>query len=130
MATRILLTDGLPRMLRDLLAGLAAEVEGLDVDERPYAPPELVRRVTGPAAGLEAYVVVYPFADLGLPHWATELLRERARLRFLALDPEGRHGALWELRLAGNRIEEISADALIAALREPEWGKSVGRLVS
>jgi len=115
LATRVLLAEGLPRMLHDLLVGLAKNSEGLEVVDTVLSRQELTEQIR--AAG--AHIVVYRREQPGLPAWAEELLGRHPRLRFLALDPEGRSGDLFETRRVRTRIAEISADALIAALHEP-----------
>jgi hypothetical protein len=111
----VLLAEGLPRMLHDLLVVLAKDSEGLEVVDTVLTLQELSERIH--AAGPQ--IVVFRREQPGLPVWADELLRRHPRLRFLALDPEGRCGDQIETRLVLTRIAEISADALIAALHEP-----------
>lgn len=115
MATRVLLADGLPRMLHDLLVKLAKD-EGLDVVDAVLSNEE----IDAYARAGGSQVVVFPDGGHGLPDWASDLLERHPRLRFLALDPAGRSGDLFEFRLVHTRIDEISADALIATLQEPE----------
>jgi len=115
LATRVLLADGLPRMLHDLLVGLAAASEGLEVVDMVLSRPQLSAAIRSPGA----HIVVFRRIAPGLPSWAAELLDRHPTLRFLSLDPEGRSGDLFEHRLVHTRIDEISVDALIAALRAP-----------
>lgn len=115
MATRVLLADGLPRMLRDLLIGLALGTPGLEVVDTVLSRHELSELI--PAAG--STIVVSRREGPGLPGWAADLLARHPPLRFLALDAGGRSGDLWERQLVHKRIDEISAEALIAAFREP-----------
>jgi len=114
LATRVLLADGLPRMLRDLLVGLAQGTAGLEVLDTVLSRHEVSEQVH--AAG--SNIVVFRREGPGLPSWAADLLDRHPRLRFLSLDAGGRSGDLYEQRLVHRRIDEISADALIAALQE------------
>lgn len=101
-------------MLHELLVGLARGTAGLEVDDAALSRSELSGRVRASCP----QVVVLRRDGTGLPGWATELFDLNPRLRFLSLDPEGRSGDLFDLRLAHRRIEEISADALIAAFQD------------
>jgi hypothetical protein len=101
-------------MLRDLLVGLAKGTAGLEVVDTVLSREEVAERIrTGSS------IVVFRCDGPGLPSWAAELLDRHPRLRFLSLDAGGRSGDLYEQRLVHRRIDEISADALIAALHEP-----------
>ena len=115
MATRVLLADGLPRMLRDLLVGLAQGSAGLEVVDTVLSRHAMAEQICPTGSN----IVVFRREGPGLPSWAADLLDRHPRLRFLSLDAGGRSGDLYERRLIHRRIDEISADALIAALHEP-----------
>jgi hypothetical protein len=102
-------------MLRDLLVGLAKGTAGLEVVETVLARHEVSERLRATGSN----IVVFRCDGPGLPGWAADLLDRHPRLRFLSLDAEGRSGDLYEQRLVHRRIDEISADALIAALHAP-----------
>jgi hypothetical protein len=102
-------------MLRDLLVGLAKGTEGLEVVDTVLSHHD----VSGQIRSAGSNIVVFRREDPGLPSWAADLLDRHPRLRFLSLDAGGRSGDLYEHRLVHRRIDEISADALIAALHEP-----------
>lgn len=106
-------------MLRDLLVGLAEASAGLEVVDTVLSRGQL----SGAIDTSCPHIVVFCRVDPGLPSWALELLDRHPRLRFLSLDSAGRSGELFEHRLVRTRIDEISADALIAALREPAGGR-------
>ncbi len=102
-------------MLHDLLVGLAKSTEGLEVVDTAISHQKVSEQIRS----ARSHIVVFRRDAPGLPSWAADLLDRHPRLRFLSLDPEGRTGDLFEHRLVHTRIDEISADALIAALHEP-----------
>jgi len=102
-------------MLHDLLVGLAKSTEGLEVVDSALPHQKVSEQIRFACS----HIVVLRRDGPGLPSWAADLLDRHPRLRFLSLDSEGRSGDLFELRLVHTRIDEISADALIAALHEP-----------
>jgi len=101
-------------MLHDLLLRLTEGTEGLEVEDTVLSHLE----VRGQIRSGYSHTVVFRRDGPGLPSWAADLLDRHPRLRFISLDPEGRSGDVFELRLVRKRIDEISADALIAALHE------------
>lgn len=105
-------------MLQDLLVGLAEESEGLEVVDEVLSHKEVSEQLRSACS----HIVVFRQDHGGLPTWAADLLDRHPRLRFLGLDAAGRRADLFELRLAHTRIDEISADALTAALYAPEPG--------
>jgi hypothetical protein len=118
LTTRVLLADGLPRMLHDLLVRLAKGTEGLEVVDTVLSHQDVSEQIRSPCS----HIVVLRRDGPGLPSWATDLLDRDRRLRFLCLDPGGRTGDLFEHRLVHTQVEEISVDALIAILHEPAGG--------
>ena len=118
MTTRVLLSDGIPRILRDLVIGLVRDAEGLEVGDQAFSN----RQLAACADADGAQIVIFFRASPELPDWASELLVRHPRLRFLGLDDDGRSAVLYQLGLEQRHLEEISPDTLVAVLHEPWRG--------
>ena len=98
-AVRVLLVD-LPPLLRDLVASALAEQADMQVVDDP-------RRLADALEPGEAALAIVTAVDD-----ADALLRSRPRLRVLVLDGDGRNGVLYQLRVAAERVGELSPELL------------------
>ncbi len=102
----------LPQMLREiLLETFAHQPDMLVVGEPSVGPLHEAVRLHGP----HAVVVGMEGHDWAERH--VELFRERPRLRLLVIRSDGRSAAMHELRIVRCPVEELSPEAVVAAVR-------------
>lgn len=98
-AVRVLFVD-LPPLLRDLVASAFGEQADMQVVDDPR------RLADATEPGEAALAIVTAVDDV------EALLRARPRLRVLLVEEEGRTGTLYELRVAAERVGELSPELL------------------
>ena len=108
-STRIVLVN-LPRMLREIIEDVVAAAPDLDVVETVERPTGLIAVVDGAKAD---FLIAGDDAleDVGV------LLRERPRLKVLAVAGDGRQTFLYELRPQKVSLGEVSPQNLLEAIR-------------
>ena len=108
-STRIVLVN-LPRMLREIIEDVVAAAPDLDVVETLDKPTGLIAVVDGAKAD---FLIAGDDAleDVGV------LLRERPRLKVLAVAGDGRQTFLYELRPQEVSLGEVSPQNLLEAIR-------------
>jgi len=108
-STRIVLVN-LPRMLREIIEDVVAAAPDLDVVETVERPTGLIAVVDGAKAD---FLIAGDDAleDVGV------LLRERPRLKVLAVAGDGRQTFLYELRPQEVSLGEVSPQNLLEAIR-------------
>jgi DNA-binding NarL/FixJ family response regulator len=111
---RVLLVD-MPRLLRDLVSEAIDAAPGMEVVGAITDAGDLAAVV----ADTDADVVVFTSADEELPVAFRRALDAHARLRLLALDPDGRDMRAFALALRERRLGPGSPEAVVAAIRAP-----------
>jgi DNA-binding NarL/FixJ family response regulator len=109
---RVLLVD-MPRMLRDIIAGVVVAEPDLELVgevERPETLPLRARR-TRPD-------LVIAGATPAVASLTRELLDDHPRLRIIEVEAEGRRGSLYELAPRRRKLGELSPESLVAVARE------------
>jgi hypothetical protein len=109
---RILL-GRMPRMLRDIVAELVGSQDDMCIVGESAAGSslrDLARR-------LAPHVIILGIDSREIPTDARLLVHEQAAMRVLAVEADGRHAWLYELRPHQVRIGEISAQSLVETIR-------------
>jgi DNA-binding NarL/FixJ family response regulator len=107
---------GMPLLLRELIREIVAQEEDLvivgeaDDGTLPAA-----------AARADADFVIVGLDDPGAAERYLELLEQRPLTKVLAISGDGRDAELWELHPRLIPVREVSPDAVLAAIRTPDW---------
>lgn len=109
---RILL-GRMPRMLRDIVAELVGAQEDMRIVGE-CAPGSSLREL---ARRLAPHVIILGVDGHEIPLDARVLVHERMATKVLAVEADGRHAWLYELRPHQVRIGEISSYTLIDTIR-------------
>jgi hypothetical protein len=98
------------RLLRDIVATIAADCPDIEVLDQVVDPPA-VSRLLG--AGEPAVLICPGADDLAV----ADLLFEHPRLRVLVVEDGGRTSFLWELFPLRQPLGELGVDCLLGSIR-------------
>ncbi len=113
-SSRIVLVD-LPRMLRDIVEQAVAGESDMCVVSAGGSESGLRAVVDETDADFVIAGRDQDLADVG------DLLRERPRLRVLAVAGEGRESFLFELRPTRTPLGQVSPKTIVEAIRSARW---------
>jgi DNA-binding NarL/FixJ family response regulator len=109
---RVLLVD-MPRMMRDIIAGVVRAEPDLDLVGEIEAPETLLTRARRMRPDL-----VIAGATPTLASVTRELLGDYPRLRIIEVEVEDGRGSLYELSPRRRKLGELSPESLVAVARE------------
>jgi DNA-binding NarL/FixJ family response regulator len=107
----VLLVD-MPRMLRDIIAGVVRAESDLELVGEIESPEALPLRARHTRPDL-----VIAGATPALANVTGELLGDHPRLRIIQVEADGRRGSLYELAPRRRKLGELSPESLVAVAR-------------